>query len=72
MQTALFDATSGRDAGATVDVITKGGSNDFHGSVFEYFRNEDLNANEWFAKRQGQVRVPSCGRISMVLLWAAP
>ena len=56
VQTALFDATSGRDAGATVDVITKGGSNDFHGSVFEYFRNEDLNANDWFAKRQGQVR----------------
>ena len=56
VQTALFDATSGRDAGATVDVITKGGTNEFHGSLFEYFRNEDLNANDWFAKRQGQVR----------------
>ena len=56
VQTALFDATSGRDAGAAVDVITKGGTNQFHGSVFEYFRNEDLDANDWFAKRQGQVR----------------
>jgi hypothetical protein len=56
VQTAMFDATSGRDAGAVVDVITKGGTNGFHGSVFEYFRNEDLNANDWFAKRQGQAR----------------
>ena len=56
VQTALFDATSGRNAGADVDVITKGGTNEFHGSVFEFFRNEALNANEWFAKRQGQRR----------------
>jgi hypothetical protein len=56
VQTALFDATSGRDAGAAVDVITKPGTNDVHGSMFEYFRNEDLNANDWFAKQQGQQR----------------
>lgn len=56
VQTTLFDATSGRDAGADVDVITKGGTNSYHGSIFEYFRNEDLNANDWFAKRQGQQR----------------
>ena len=56
VQTTLFDATSGRDAGADVDVITRGGTNQFHGTVFEFFRNEDLNANDWFAKRQGQRR----------------
>ena len=56
VQTTLFDATSGRDAGADVDVITKGGTNQFHGTVFEFLRNEDLNANEWFAKREGQQR----------------
>jgi hypothetical protein len=56
VQTALFDATSGRDAGADVDVITKGGTNNFHASIFEYFRNEDLNANDWFAKSLGQAR----------------
>ena len=56
VQTALFDATSGRNAGANVDVITKGGTNKYHGSVFEFFRNEALNANEWFAKSQGQKR----------------
>ena len=56
VQTTLFDATSGRDAGADVDVITKGGTNQFHATMFEFFRNEALNANEWFAKRQDQKR----------------
>ncbi len=56
MQTALFDATTGRNAGANVNVITKGGTNDYHASMFEFFRNEDLNANDWFAKRSGQPR----------------
>ena len=56
VQTALFDATTGRNAGANVDVITKGGTNDFHVSLFEYFRNEDLNANDWFANRSDQPR----------------
>ena len=56
VQTTMFDATSGRDAGADVDVITKAGTNQFHGTAFEFFRNEDLNANDWFAKSQGQQR----------------
>jgi hypothetical protein len=56
VQTALFDATTGRNAGANVNVITKGGTNDYHASMFEFFRNEDLNANDWFAKRSGQPR----------------
>jgi Carboxypeptidase regulatory-like domain/TonB dependent receptor len=56
VQTGMFDATTGRNAGANVDVITKGGTNVFHASVFEYFRNEDLNANDWFANRNGQQR----------------
>jgi hypothetical protein len=56
VQTALFDATTGRNAGANVDVITKGGTNDYHASMFEFFRNEDLNANDWFSKRDLQPR----------------
>ena len=58
VQTGLFDATSGRNAGADVDVVTKNGSNQVHGSVFYYFRNEALNANEWFNKSLGQRRQP--------------
>jgi hypothetical protein len=56
VQTALFDATTGRNAGANVDVITKGGTNDFHVSMFEFLRNEDLNANDWFTKAFGEPR----------------
>ncbi len=56
VQTALFDATTGRNAGANVNLITKTGTNEFHASLFEFFRNEDLNANDWFAKRSGQPR----------------
>jgi hypothetical protein len=48
VQTGLFDASYGRNAGAVIDVITKSGSNKLHGSVFEFFRNTDLNATEFF------------------------
>ncbi len=58
VQTGLFDATSGRNAGADVDVVTKTGTNSVHGALFYYFRNEALNANEWFNKSTGQRRQP--------------
>jgi outer membrane receptor protein involved in Fe transport len=43
-----FDAEYGRSSGAVVNIVTKSGSNDFHGSVFEYFRNNVLNARNFF------------------------
>ena len=46
-QTGLADASFGRNAGASVNIITKSGTNDFHGTLFEFFRNEALNANSW-------------------------
>jgi len=51
VQTSQFDAGYGRNAGANVEVITKGGSNQFHGTVFEYNRNNFFNANDFFFKR---------------------
>jgi hypothetical protein len=56
IQTTLYDAGYGRDAGANVEVVTKSGSNQFHGSVFEFFRNTVLDANDTFLKRAGQPR----------------
>ncbi len=56
VQTSQYDASYGRNAGANVNVITKTGSNQFHGSLWEFFRNEALNANMYFRKRSGQVR----------------
>ena len=58
VQTSQYDASYGRNAGANVDVVTKAGSNDFHGTVFEFFRNEKLNANDFFLKENGQPRPP--------------
>lgn len=56
VQTGQYDASYGRNAGANVDVITKGGTNDFHGSVWEFFRNNVLNANTYFGKANNQPR----------------
>jgi len=53
VQTSTFDASYGRNPGANVNVVTKSGTNQVHGSLFEYFRNEDLNANGFFQNRDG-------------------
>jgi Ca-activated chloride channel family protein len=39
----------GRVAGAHVEVVTRAGTNDFHGSLFHFFGNDALDANDWFA-----------------------
>jgi hypothetical protein len=56
VQTGQYDAAYGRDAGANVNVVTKTGSNDFHGTLFEFFRNDALNANDWFRNENGERR----------------
>jgi hypothetical protein len=50
IQTNLFQAEQGRNPGATINVITKSGSNAFHGSTYEFFRNTQLDAKNFFAK----------------------
>jgi hypothetical protein len=56
IQTTNYDAGFGRDAGANVDVITKTGANSIHGSLWEFLRNDVLNANDTFLKIGGQKR----------------
>ena len=56
VQTGLYDAAYGRYGGANVSLITKTGSNTFHGGVFEFLRNEVLNANDFFSNRAAQPR----------------
>src|SRR5580704_4138130 len=43
-----YDAESGRSAGAQINVITRSGTSDLHGGVYEFFRNDILNANSFF------------------------
>lgn len=43
-----FDAEYGRNSGAVVNVVTKSGTNQFHGNLYEYFRNKVLNAQGYF------------------------
>jgi hypothetical protein len=49
VQTSDYGAEYGRAAGSYVNIVTKSGTNDFHGSVFEYFRNNYLDARNFFA-----------------------
>jgi hypothetical protein len=56
VQTSQYDASYGRGSGANVDVVTKSGTNQFHGDAFEFLRNTALNANNWFLKRNHQPR----------------
>ncbi len=56
VQTSLYDATQGRNGGGNINAVLKSGTNRLHGDVFEFFRNEDLNANEFFLNSQGNSR----------------
>ena len=56
VQTGMYDAEYGRNAGANVNLVTKTGSNAFHGNVFEFWRNDVLNANDFFLNQNGAPR----------------
>jgi hypothetical protein len=56
VQTANYDASYGRGAGANVDLVSKSGTSTFHGSAWEFVRNNIFNANDFFSKKDGQPR----------------
>ena len=58
VQTSLYDASQGRNGGGNVNAILKSGTRTFHGDAYEFFRNDVLNANEYFLNRAGQPRPP--------------
>lgn len=55
VKTNNFSSEYGRSGGVTL-ITLKSGANAFHGDVFDYFRNDDLNANDFFSNLNGQPR----------------
>src|SRR5208283_2666395 len=53
-----MSAQYGNSAGSTINLVTKGGTNTFHGSLFEYLRNEDADANDFTLNQVGAARPP--------------
>ena len=58
IQTSNNTAEYGRYTGGVMNVASRSGSNDFHGSAYEYFRNKVLNATNFFANKTGAGRAP--------------
>jgi hypothetical protein len=58
VQTNLYDAAQGRNAGSVVAAVTKSGSNRFNGSIYEFLRNTSLDAGGFFLNRAGIARPP--------------
>jgi len=58
VETSSFAPEYGRTPGGQVMITTRSGTNDFHGTVFDYFRNTVLDANDWFANAAGKQRAP--------------
>lgn len=61
VQRSLFAAESGRSGGGQINVVTRGGSDHFHGTGYEFVRNEKLNANDFISNRNSN---PPFGRDS--------
>ncbi len=61
LQTSNFSAEYGRFSGPAFNIITKSGSNQFHGSAFEYFRNSDLDARNFFSAQKTALKFNNFG-----------
>jgi hypothetical protein len=56
VQTSSYSAEFGRQPGGQISLVTRTGTNVYTGSLFNYFRNEALDANDWFENRAGRAR----------------
>ena len=61
IQTSNFSAEYGRNAGAAVNIVTRGGGNSYHGSAFEFVRNDKLDARNYFSPVRAKLRFNNFG-----------
>lgn len=52
--TSMYDASQGRGSGGNINVILRSGTNRLHGELFEFYRSNDFNAEDFFLNRQGK------------------
>ena len=64
VQTAEFSAELGRSAGAVLNATIKSGTNNIHGAAWEFFRNDKLDAADWF-ENNGGIKKGECASISL-------
>src|SRR6266567_453456 len=53
VQSSSYDAEFGRTSGGVINVITKSGTNDYHGLIYDFERHSFIEANNWFNNRAG-------------------
>jgi hypothetical protein len=58
IETSSFAPEFGRSPGGQIILTTRSGTNNFHGGIYEYFRNDVMDANDWFANSVGKPRAP--------------
>lgn len=58
VQTSSFAPEFGRTPGGQISIVTRSGTNDLHGSASNFFRNDVLDANDWFANRDRLAKPP--------------
>lgn len=56
VQTNIYSAAFGKTAGSTINLVTRSGSNDLHGTVYEFLRNDKLDARNFFATQKPEFR----------------
>lgn len=56
IQTSSYAAEFGRQPGAQIQIATRSGTNDLHGTLFDYFRNDVFDANDWFSNANRQAK----------------
>ena len=61
IKSSNFSAEFGRNSGSSINVVTKGGGDQYHGGAFEFFRNEKLDAKSYFAPVKGPLRYNNFG-----------